>query len=154
MILDILPLALQQLSIGGSELARRDGQRLFFTLLKKTDAQHVASDQPQHRVAVGGSESARGKYRGKWEFDAEIDEIQNLVEAGATADKSRAADGSGIDGTGPQRGQPLRRSSNDQHGHLRRIDPQLLESDAYGDLIRTTHRAAADFFAGEISAAL
>src|SRR5215831_3665198 len=153
-VLDVLPLTLQQLHVRISQIARCDCNRLFFVLLKKSNPSHISSDQREHGVAVGLGVSSRRKYCGKWEFDAEIDEIQNLVEARAAADESRATDGGGIDGTDPKRGEPLRRSSSDQHGGLLLIDAQVPESDARGDFVRPTDSTDTDFLAGQIGGAL
>src|SRR5215831_1239467 len=153
-VLDVFPLALQQLHVRISQISRRDRNRLFFVLLEESNASHISSDQRQHGIAIGLRISPRCKYGGKWEFDTEIDEIQNLVEARAAADESRATDGGGIDGTGPKRGEPLRRSSGNQHGDLLRIDAQVLESDAGGDFVRPPDSTDADFLAGQIARAL
>src|SRR5262245_15523201 len=153
-VLAVFPLALQQLHVRISQVARCDRNRLFFVLLKESNPSHVCSDQRQHGIAIGLRVSPRCKYCGKWEFDTEIDEIQNLIEAGAATDKSRATDSGGIDGTNAQRGEPLRRSSGNQHGYLLRIDAQLPESDAGGDFIRTPDSTDADFLAGQIGGAL
>src|SRR5262245_41003717 len=153
-VLDVFPLALQQLHVRISQISRCDRNRLFFVLLEESHSSHISSNQRQHGVTIGLRVSSRRKYGGKWEFNAEIDEIQNLIEAGAATDKSRATHGGCIDGTGAQRGEPLRRSSSDQHGYLLRIDAQLPESDAGGDFIRTSHGADADLLAGKIPRAL
>src|SRR5215813_5215443 len=153
-VLDVLPLTLQQLHVRISQIARCDRNRLFFVLLEKSNPSHISFDQRQDGISIGLRVSPGCKYCGKWEFHAEIDEIQNLVETGAAADKSRATDGGGIDGTGPQRGEPLRRSSSNQHGDLLRIDAQVLESDARGDFVRPPDSTDTDFLAGQIGGAL
>src|SRR5262245_1318929 len=153
-VLDVFPLALQQLHVRISQISRCYRNSPFFALQKESNPSHISPDKRPHVIAIGLRISPRCKYGGKWEFDTEIDQIQDLVKACAATDKSRATHGGGIDGTGAQRGEPLRRSASDQHGYLLRIDAQLPKRDAGRDFIRTPDSTDADFLAGQIGGAL
>src|SRR5262245_53175789 len=87
-VLDVFPLALQQLHVRISQVARCDRNRLFFVLLKESNPSHISPDQRQHVIAIGLRISPRCKYGGKWEFDTEIDQIQDLVRVCAATDQS------------------------------------------------------------------
>src|SRR5262249_33256321 len=115
-VLDVFPLALQQLHVRISQISRRDRNRLFFVLLEESNASHISSDQRQHGIAIGLRISPRCKYGGKWEFDTEIDEIQNLVEARPPPREKRAPHRGGLDRTRPQRGEAPPRTPRNHHG--------------------------------------
>ena len=112
MIFNVLPLALQQLTVGRPEVARGYGDRFLFVLLKETNASHISSDHRQNGFAIRLRVSSGCKYRREWKFNAELDQIDYFIEPGAAADESRAADVRGIYGTAAKRGEAFRRPAD------------------------------------------
>ena len=80
-IFDVLPLALQQFTVGRSEVARGYGDRFIFALLEKTNASHVGSNQCQHGFPVCLRISSCRKYRRERKFNAELGEIEKSCRA-------------------------------------------------------------------------
>ena len=154
MILNVRPLAFEQLLVGRPQIARRNGNRFIFVLLKKADSAHVGTDETENGIAIGRCISFRREDRGERKLDAKIGQIDQFVETRAAANKRCATDGCGIDGPGAQRRQPISRPADREHGNPARIDPELFECKPCCDLIRASDRADADLLARKIRSRL